>query len=197
MKHFLRTTLLGGVVFLIPLVVVVLILGKAFSIMKMVAAPVERMLPFDSIGGVGLINIVAIIVMLLCCLAAGMIASSAPAKALYGRLDALLLEVVPGYSWIKTVIAGFGGEREIEGFLPVLVELDDMSQLAFEMERSADGMVVIFFPGAPDPRSGSVAYVEPSRVKPVTAEFLAINRSLRKMGKGSAAFLPPSAARSS
>ncbi len=197
MKNFLRTTLIGGVVFLIPLVFVVLILGKAFSIMKMVAAPVERMLPIDSIGGIGLINIVAIIVMLLCCLAAGMIASSAPAKALYGRLDALLLEVIPGYSWVKMVVRGLGDERETDGFLPVLVELDDMSQLAFEMERSDEGMVVVFFPGAPDPRSGSVAYVEPSRVKPVTAEFLAINRSLRKMGKGSAAFLPPSAARSS
>lgn len=193
MKNFLRTTLIGGVVFLVPLVVVALILGKAFNIMKLVAAPVERMLPFDAIGGVGLINIIALIVMLLCCLAAGMIASSAPAKALYVRLDALLLEVVPGYAWTKTVMAGFGGEREFEGFLPVLVELDDMSQLAFEMERSADGLVVVFFPGAPDARSGSVAYVEPSRVKPVAAEFLAINRSLRKMGRGAAAFLPPSA----
>lgn len=195
MKSFLRTTLIGGIIFMIPLVFVVLIVGKAFNIMKMIAAPVERLLPIDSIAGIGLINIIALVVMLLLCLAAGSVASSPPAKALYGRLDALLLEVIPGYAWTKTVVAGFSGEPEIEGLLPVLVELDDMSQLAFEMERGPEGLVVVFLPGAPDARSGSVAYVEPSRVKPVAAEFLAINRSLRKMGKGSAAFLPPSAVR--
>ena len=189
MKNFLKTTLLGGVIFLIPLVVVLALLGKAFNIMKAAAAPVERLLPMDSIAGVGLINILAIVVMLLLCLVAGMVARSAPARAFYGRLDSILLELVPGYAWTKMVAAGVSGESHLEDFLPVLVALDDMSQLAFEMERTEDGRVVVFFPGAPDPSSGSVAYVDPARVSPVSAGFLNINKSLRKMGKGSAAFL--------
>ncbi len=189
MRNFLKTTLLGGAIFLIPLVVLVVLLGKAFNIMKAVAAPIERLLPMDSIAGVGLINILALMVMLLVCLAAGMVARSAPARALYGRLDSILLELVPGYAWTKMVAAGVGGESHLEDVLPVLVALDDMSQLAFEMERTDDGQVVVFFPGAPDPSSGSVAYVDPARVSPVSAGFLNINKSLRKMGKGSAVFV--------
>ncbi len=189
MRNFLRTTFLGGAIFLIPLVVVLLLLGKAFNLMKVIAAPIERMLPVDAIAGVGLINILAILVMVLVCLAAGMVARSAPAKALYGRLDGLLLELVPGYAWTKRVAAGLGGESEVEGFKPVLVALDDMSQLAFEIERTADGQVVVFMPGAPDSRSGSVAYVDSVRVSPVAASFLQINKCLRQMGKGSAAIL--------
>ncbi len=189
MRNFLRTTLLGGVVFLIPLVVLVVLLGKAFNIMKVIAAPIERMLPLDSVAGVGLINILAIFVMLLLCLVAGLVARSAPARAFYGRLDGLLLELVPGYAWAKRVVAGLGGEPDVEGFKPVLVALDDMSQLAFEMERTTDGRVVVFMPGAPDSRSGSVAYVEAVRVSPVSASFLEINKTLRKMGEGSAAIL--------
>ena len=191
MKKFITTTALGGMLFLIPLVVVGVVLAKAFNIMKLVAAPLDRFIPIDSIAGVGLINILAILIMLLFCLLAGLVAQSAPAKALYAKLDSILLELIPGYAWTKTVLAGISGNEKVEEFKPVLVKLDDMSQVAFEIERSANGLVVVFLPGAPDARSGSVAYVTADRVQAIDAKFLAINRSLNHVGKGSAALLPP------
>lgn len=166
-------------------------LAKAFSIMKLVAEPLDRFIPIDSIAGIGFINILAILIMLLVCVLAGLVAQSAVAKVLYSKLDSILLELIPGYAWTKTVLAGIGGHEKVEEFKPVLVKLDDMSQVAFEIERSANGLVVVFLPGAPDARSGSVAYVTADRVEPIDAKFLVINRSLNHMGKGSAALLPP------
>jgi uncharacterized membrane protein len=191
MKKFLVTTALGGVLFLVPMVFVVLILGKAFGIMKMVAAPLGRFFPLEHIAGIGLVNILALVIMLLVCLLAGLIASSRPALALYSRLDSLLMGLIPGYAWTKNVIASISGDQNVEGFKPVLVTLDDMAQAGFEVERSSCGKVVVFLPGAPDARSGSVAYVNPERVTPLDATFFSINKSLRYMGKGSAKFLPP------
>ncbi len=191
MKKFLITTALGGILFLVPLVFVVLFLGKAYSIMLQVAEPLSRLLPLDTIAGIGMINILAIVVLLSVCVAAGLIARSPPARKLYSKLDRILLEVIPGYAWTKALVSSLGGaDKTIEQFTPVLVRLDDQMQLGFEMERTDDGLVVVFFPGAPDVRSGSVAYVEASRVSPTEANLLAINKSLKLMGIGAAKLVP-------
>jgi uncharacterized membrane protein len=193
MKKFLVTTALGGILFLVPLVFIFVILGKAFQIMTLVARPLEKLLPIDSIAGVGVINIMAILIMLLACLAAGIIARSRAAQAFYQKVDGVLLELIPGYAWTKTVMSSFAGSTDVdEQFKPVLVTLDDQMQVAFELERTAEDLVVVFFPGAPDVRSGSVAYVTAERVTPVDSSFLAINKSMKHMGKGASKILPPS-----
>ena len=73
-----------------------------------------------------------------------------------------------------------------EEFLkPILAKLDDQSQLAFEVERTDNGYVVVYLPGAPDTKSGNVVYLTDDRVEPLDIDFKAITSSLRKLGKGS------------
>jgi uncharacterized membrane protein len=40
--RFLKTTVIGGLVFLVPIIIIVAIIGKAFEIMKKVADPLGR-----------------------------------------------------------------------------------------------------------------------------------------------------------
>lgn len=191
MKKFLTTTLIGGILFLVPLVFITLVLGKAYQLMMKVAEPLDRVIPVDAVFGVGLVNILAVIILLLCCLLAGLIARSRPARALYEKMDRVLLELIPGYAWTKAVVSSLGGKVSSERFQPVLVRLDDQMQIGFEMERGGDNLVVVFFPGAPDVRSGTVAFVTADRVQPIDTNLLSINKSLKLMGIGAAALLPP------
>jgi len=190
MRKFLLTTAMGGLLFLVPLVFIVVVLGKAYKIMSVVAEPLARYLPGDSIAGIGLINIVAVLIMLLVCVMAGLIAQSAPAMSFYRKIDAVLLELIPGYAWIKTIVRNLGGEVDTEQFKPVLVTLDDQMQIGFEMERAQHNLVVIFFPGAPDVHSGAVAYVTADRVQPINTSLLGVNRIMKHMGRGAAQLLP-------
>jgi uncharacterized membrane protein len=190
MKKFFVTAAIGGMLFLVPLVFMVLIFGKVFQVMSRIAEPIARLLPVDHVGGVALINIVAALLILLVCVVAGLIAKGPMAKSLYAKIDGLLAELVPSYIWSKTVVRNLAGEVDTERFKPVLVTLDDQLLLAFEMERSPDGLVVVFMPGAPDVRSGTVAYVTADRVQPLATSLLEINRSLKHMGSGAAALLP-------
>lgn len=189
MKKFIITTAIGGLLFLVPLAFVVIVFGKAYKIMAAVAKPLSERLPVDSIAGVGLIEILAIVLMLLACFLAGLLARGAAARALYRKLDGVLSELIPGYTWTKTVVHNLGGETHTDQFKPVLVAFDDQTQVAFEMERG-EGLVVVFIPGSPDVRSGSVAYVTPDRVRPLETSLLAVNRIMKHMGKGAAALLP-------
>jgi hypothetical protein len=64
---FLKTTVIGGVVFLVPVVVFVAVLTKAAGLMMKVAEPVVRWLPLDSIGGVALANVIVVVGLVLVC----------------------------------------------------------------------------------------------------------------------------------
>ena len=99
-------------------------------------------------------------------------------------------ELAPSYIWSKTVVRNLAGDVDTEQFKPVLVTLDDQLLLAFEMERSEDGLVVVFMPGAPDVHSGTGAYLTADRVEPLATSLLVINRTLKHMGKGAVALLP-------
>jgi len=184
MKKFVVTATVGGMLFLIPLVFVVVIFGKAFQIMTRVAEPIIRVLPADHIAGIGLVNIVAALLVLLICIVAGLIARGPKAQAFYQKIDGTLAELVPSYIWTKTVVRNLAGDVDTESFKPVVVRLDDQLVLAFEMERGADGLVVVFMPGAPDVHSGNVAYVAADRVEPLSTSLLDINKTLKHMGKG-------------
>jgi uncharacterized membrane protein len=192
MKKFLISTTIGGALFLVPSVFIIIVLEKAFQIMTMVANPIEKLLPIDTVLGVGMINFLAVSLILLVFIFSGLIARGKAAQSLYKNIDGVMLELIPGYAWTKTVVSSLEQSGEVnDHFKPVLVTLDDQMQVGFELERSPNNLVVVFLPGAPDVRSGAVAYVTAERVAPLESSFLTINRCMKHMGRGAVALLPP------
>lgn len=189
MREIVRTTLIGGVLFLIPLVFVVVVIEKAYKIMKVMAMPLKKIIPIDSIAGIALEEILTIIIMLLCCLLAGMVAHSTWGRVIHRRLDTALLNLIPGYAWMKGVTGGIRDDEAEKVLKPVLVRFDDYSQVAFEADRTVEGMVAIYLPDAPNPRSGSVSYVTADRVEPIDTSFMAVVRTYKHLGRGSADIL--------
>ena len=185
MGKIIRTTLLGGVLFLLPLVFIVVVVEKAYEIIKVVATPLGKFFTPDSIAGIAFVDVMTVVIMLLSCLIAGLFARSSLGRNLHRRLDTILLNVFPGYAWLKGVIGNIQ-DRDAEKVLkPVLVQFDDFCQLAFESDRSKEGLVAIYMPDAPDPRSGTVGCVTADRVQPVDAGFLDVVKSCKHLGHGS------------
>jgi uncharacterized membrane protein len=79
-------------------------------------------------------------------------------------------------------LAGGAGERQLA---PVLARFDDAWQVAFRVEKLADGRSVLFIPGAPEPWSGSLVIMEEERVQPLQQTMAAVVRNLRALGQGS------------
>lgn len=185
----LKVTLIGGVVFLIPLVIVVVTVGKAFHIIKVLAQPLTRLLPIHTVAGFAFVDFLTVVLMVVLCLLAGFAARSPVGRKLYGKIDALLLQFVPGYGWVKGVTGNISDEEAEILLKPVLARFDDQAQVGFEVDRTRDGLVAIYIPGAPDPRSGSLSYMTPERVEPIDAGFQAVLMSFKRLGCGSAGML--------
>jgi uncharacterized membrane protein len=183
--QFIKTTMLGGLIFLVPLVVVTVVLAKAHEVMAKVAKPFSALIPLDTVGGVAIANLLAILAILLCCLIAGMIAKGDAAKRLLKSTEEKLL-VIPAYSFIKGVTDSLiSSEEAAKAFVPVVVKFDDNAQMAFEIERSEGGNVVIYLPGSPNPWSGSVVYFKEDRVEQLDMTVTEAINSIRHLGRGS------------
>ena len=63
---FLKTTVIGGVIFLIPLIIIIAILGKAFQIMMQLAEPLSTLVPIDSVADIAIVNLIAVALIILC-----------------------------------------------------------------------------------------------------------------------------------
>ncbi len=189
----LMTTVLGGLVFLLPLIVVLTVVGQGLSLVAGLAAPLAALVPQAEIGGVAVVTLVALALVLSICYAAGLMARAAVGRALSEKFESRLHALYPRYTVIKAMTQGLVSEEGAQRLKPVLVTFDDHQLLAMEVERCADDRVVVFLPGAPDPWSGNVVVVAAARVAEVAADLSALNRSLKGLGRGSAALVdrPP------
>jgi uncharacterized membrane protein len=185
----LVTTLIGGVVFLLPLVVVLYVLGQGLTLMTRAAQPLIALLPYQTLGGVALVSIAAFVLLVLLCFGAGMLARAALGRALSDRFETRLQTVYPRYAVIKAMSQGLHGALGQRVLEPVLVSFDDHQSIAFRVERLDDGRAVLYLPGAPDAWSGSVVLAAPERIEPLDIDSAALARSLQSLGLGTAALL--------
>lgn len=186
--QFIKTTILGGAVFLVPIVIVIVVLSKAYGIMMQVAEPMSDLIPIDAVGGIALANVVALLAIVLACFLFGLMAKSVPAKTIYGILDSKLASI-PGYTFAKSFADSVARtETESKSFVPVIARFDDTAQISFEIERTPEGVVVVYLPGAPNPWSGTVVYLEQSRVEKLDMSVSDAISSIQSLGRGSAKY---------
>ena len=185
----LKTTVIGGIVFLVPIIIVAAIIGKAFEIMKMVAHPLSALLPIDSVGKIAVVNLVAISLIVLVCFFAGLAARTEAAARLVRALESKFLSHIPAYSFVKGMTASIAGAEPGKEMTAVLARLDDYSQIAFEIERLEGGDVAVYLPGAPNPWSGSVCIMTEDRIQPINASMMSAVRTISHLGKGSGELL--------
>ncbi len=192
MKQSIRplvTTLIGGVVFLLPLIVVLYVLGQGLALTAHALQPLLALLPDKSIGGVTLASVAALALLLLLCFCAGLLARAAVGQAFAERFEARLQTLYPRYSVIKAMSQGLHGALGKQVLKPVLVRFDDHELIAFDIERLDDGRVVLYLPGAPDAWSGSVLLVAAERVQPLHIDAAELAKALQGLGRGTAALL--------
>src|SRR5262245_8089408 len=181
--RFLKSTMIGGLVVLLPIIVLLAIVGWAVDLaVKLVEPPLAR-LPDKSVGGVSLVLVITVVAVILCCFLAGIVAETALVRGLGRRAERLAL-LVPGYALMKSVGANLIG---VEGKRPVrtvLVRFEASWQLGFLMDTLADGRHVIFVPGVPKALVGTLHIVAAERVQVLAMSVSAALDALSSLGVG-------------
>ncbi|MEC5400045.1 DUF502 domain-containing protein [Uliginosibacterium sp. H1] len=145
----LRTTVVGGILFLAPLVATVFIVEKALGLASKLLQPILGHFPHKLLGFVAVSDLLAIVLLVVICFIAGLLARTVLARRLISTIEQRLLSNLPGYEFFKGLGESILGADGAANRQPVMVRFDDCHQLGFLMEHLDDGTCVVFLPGAP------------------------------------------------
>jgi uncharacterized membrane protein len=183
--HFLKTTVVGGVFYLVPLIVLIFVLGKAQEITSQMVTPLAARIPLAAVGGIALAKLLAVTVIVFFCFLAGLFAMTDVAKRFVDWLESALLSNLPGYAFIKGMGESMAGVEKGQRHEVLLARIEDAWQIAFLVERLDGGHVAVFVPGAPSPWSGSVFVMTEDRIKPLDLPLKAALNCISRLGVGS------------
>ena len=179
--EFTKTTLIGGVLVIMPIYLSVLLLIKGFSGVVALVAPITQGLPVT----LPFREVVAMVVLVGVCFVSGMAVRTGPGLRAKNALERSVLEKIPGYALIRGVAGRIVGSTDEETFTVVLAEIEDALVPAFLVEDCGDGQCAIFVPSVPTPAAGAIYIIANERVHPVDVPFTQAVSVISKWGAGS------------
>jgi uncharacterized membrane protein len=194
LTRFVRTTFLGGLFFLVPIVVLIIILAKALDYAnKALQAVVVHISAASELSATAATALSVLLVALVCFLA-GLIARTVVGQKLVKALEDSFLSKVPAYEYLKQEGASALGVATMAEEPVVLVETDFGWQIGVQTEPASGGFATVFLPGAPNPHSGGVYFVPTDRIRSAEVKLVAALNCMRRCGLGAPALLKDFAA---
>ena len=183
--EFTRTTLIGGLLVILPLYVAILLLAKTIKGLLALLQPVAERVP----ASVEFRQVLAAVLLVAACFLVGLIVRTGPGLRAKNACERALLERLPGYTFLRGLAKRLAGQSEEQTLQPALVELEDALVPALIVEELEDGSFTVLVPSAPTPMAGSVYILPRERVHPVDIPFTQAIAVFSKWGTGAGEFV--------
>ncbi len=182
--HFVKTTMLGGAIFLLPIAATLLIVVKAGKIAVDAATPLAEKLPIPKAEAVLAVYVVGAMLLIIMSFAAGVLARSMAVKGPVSFLEDRILNRFPPYIAIRKQADRLVGIGTNENLRPALVRVHNGWQIGFLVDTFEDGHAAVFMPGAPDPSSGIVQIISSENITPISVSRSDVLACLEQTGRG-------------
>ena len=182
----IKTTLLGGILFLIPFGILLLILDEVLGLLIWVATPLISLFPEGDYVAGALSVVIDWVLVFLICFIAGLAARHAAASGFSSKTDTFLAGIVPGYGMLRNRIAAtlnnetFGTTRQV-----VVVESGGLKRWAFLIsENEMTNEALLFLPNSPNADTGTLGTVPISAIKRTDIPPHVLIREFEFYGRG-------------
>jgi uncharacterized membrane protein len=186
LKEFVKNTVVGGLLFLVPVILLLVILRQAMQLVGKIAAPIAAAFPVHQIAGVAFASIVAALLLVLLAFLAGLAARTDTGRAVMRWFEESLLGGLPQYRMMKTMAEGLAHVEGASGIKPALVSIEGGWQIGYVLEEMRTGWTAVFLPQAPTPMSGNVMYMPSDRVRLLDIPIGEAMLLVKRLGVGSA-----------
>ena len=180
LAEFTKTSLIGGVLVILPIYVSILLLLKTIAGVGALIAPVTAQLP----ATLQFRQVIAMLIVILVCFLAGLVVRTGPGLRAKNAIERHLLDRIPGYALIRGLASRVAGRQEDETFAVALVEIEDALVPAFIVEEHYDGAYTVFVPSVPTPAAGAIYILPRERVHHVDISFAKAASVITKWGAG-------------
>lgn len=190
-RSFLMSTLISGLIIVIPAYLAILLLLKAMASVMGLVRPLAKLLP-DWLPAE---NILALLLLLAFCFLVGAAVRTAAGRAARERVEKSLFSRLPGFALLQSLTQQLAGYGEDKVWKPALVEIEEALVPGFIIEELDDGRITVFVPSIPTPLAGAVYVLDRQRVHALDVPFTHAVSVISRWGAGShtlvAAMRPP------
>jgi len=183
--QFLKTTVLGGLVVLVPVAVCIYIISAVIEKVLKVLSPIAKFLHVQSVGGIAIVELAAIFIVIAACFLFGLLIRTAVGQSLGGWVEEKILNLLPGYQLIKKVSLQFAGGSGAAHWPPVLIRVGESRQIGFLVEEHPSGEVTVFVPAAPAVSVGAVHILKSELVEKLDVSMRKVVDCITQLGIGS------------
>ncbi|MBN1832413.1 MAG: DUF502 domain-containing protein [Deltaproteobacteria bacterium] len=186
-KAFFKTSLLGGTVVILPVVILIFVFNWVFNFVTNHIQPLTNMVikryEIPRISA----DVFVIFIIIMICFTVGVFVTTRLGKFVHRSIENRILKAAPGYSLIKETIVHILGEKESPFRTVALARIfgNDTMVSAFVTDRHADGSFTVFVPTGPNPTSGNIFHLKGENVYPVNVPVEEVMRSIISCGAGS------------
>ncbi len=186
LARMLENTVVGGLLFLLPLVLVVLLIGHAIRLAGKLSKPITDTLQVDAVIGSGGEEALAIVMLVAVACGAGLFARTRTGRSMKRWAESSFLGGLPQYQMMKSMAEGLAKVEGANSARPALINIEEAWQLGYVLESLGNGWVAVFIPQAPTPLSGNAMYMPEERVRPLAITMVQAMAIVKHMGLGSA-----------
>jgi uncharacterized membrane protein len=192
MKTFIRTSILGGILVILPVAISFIVFRWLFNMVTDLIAPLSEVVTKQAFLEGLLADIIVIVFLILLCFFVGVMVKTRFGRFIHENLEKRILNIAPGYSWIKETVIQFLGRTDKPFSEVVLVKPyeNDTMMTGFITDRHANGLLTVFVPTGPNPTAGFIFHLESKWVQKVNTPSETAMRSVISCGAGTQAFMP-------
>lgn len=184
---FIRTTLLGGLLVILPVTIVLTVFGWIYLKVTSWIQPLTNIV-VDAVGlGEFVADIVVILIIAWVCFVIGLAVKTGMGRFIHNKLESKVLKIAPGYTMVKETLLQFLGRKKSPFSRVALVQIFENSTMAtaFITDEHNDGSYTVFVPTGPNPTSGQIFHVRSEFVHQINIGIEEAMRTIISCGAGS------------
>jgi len=188
--EFLKTSLSGGILVLLPLVMLYLLLDQIIEILIVLATPIADLFPSGFFDNLPLPGVIALVLLVGASFLFGLALRSDTLRRFGHWLERALLGKLPLYKAVKSLSRGLIGAKEDGVFKPALMHSGDGErEIVYLIEEDGKGQVTVLVPWAPASFAGSLKIMSRDRIELLDSNLGDTSRVLSHWGVGTFALL--------
>ncbi len=185
MFDYIKNAFIKGLVILIPAVILYITFKELIGMMVGLATPIADLFPEDTFDLEHETEIIAALLIIGTALILGILASIKPSRVVGSYVESRLLNHVPMYRMLKSLVSAFLNLEDEESFKPAFLRLENGSmEPIYVVEERSDEFSVVMSPWTPTPFAGQVKLVLSKNVELAPVSLDEFSLALTHFGLG-------------
>ena len=190
-KEFLKTTIMGGLFVLLPILLFFLLFREILELVVGLAMPIAGLFPKGTFDQAKFTVILALILLVGVSFLVGVAMRSSAGRRFWNRIERDTIGRLPLYNALKSIFTGFVAKKSGDAFRPALLKSPDGEEFAYLVEDHGNGRATVLMPWSPTPFAGSIKIVDMERVHLLDTNLGDFTMVLSHWGVGARKLIAP------